>query len=119
MTSVQIIERLMSVAGVGGFMAFMMWIFMKTYMKQMREQIAGIAKARDEERAQFLKLIDGLKSQNATTEERLFELAQKQTEYIANTAIALTKIADSMQADRFCPFGKTRQVEAENAEQGG
>ena len=83
-----LIERLLSVAGIGGFMAFMMWRFMKMYMSQMNEQMKSLAKGKSE------------------TEERLFKLAQTQTEYISRTATALAQIASSMSMDRFCPFAR-------------
>lgn len=85
-------------------------------MKQMRDQITGIAGARDNDRRDFLLLVNKLTKENSETEERLFQLAQNQTEYISSTATALAQIAAEMRSDRFCPFGRTLDGEG-NARQ--
>ena len=82
----EIVYKLIEVAGLGGFCAFMIWSFGRKYMKQQSETIKALATTYKEH------------------EDQLIDLMNNQAEIMVSTSVALQRMNDLIERRAFCPY---------------
>jgi len=88
-----LVYKLIELAGLGGFVVFMFYVFFRRYMAQMRE----LLKEKHEENKNLSKVIESQSERNDELEDHLIDLLNKYAEVITSSAVAIAKINEAVQ----------------------
>lgn len=80
------LQTLVATGGIGGFLSYVLLKLGNRYVSQMQQQQEKLIAAAEER------------------ENRLFDLARGQSQFIADTAVNLAQIADNLAHQRICPL---------------
>ena len=88
-----LVYKLIELAGLGGFVVFMFYVFFRRYMGQMTE----LLKEKHEENINLAKVIESQSRRNDELEVQLIDLLNKYAEVITTSAVSIAKINEAVQ----------------------